>query len=315
METLQWEKQFGDYTLSIELNKDSLHPIGYKAMDDSIYPILLGGRMYLFDGIVSLHCKNKSGCALEDVTINASCRMLYGDDSSELVISSVSQSLDHDSTVFGRTEIPFSLEVSATIDSYSGKLASVAYMITASVELEYVVIDFSVPFFVYFPMPLPPVCPSVTATLKMYDILEFEIHLDRTVFTVNDIITGWIRIIQAKKQIPGLSLALRASERLISLDSNDRRSGSTASYQSQYFEIMDTIYPCSSEEDDVRTHSKEITMTASTEVWKSQRYDRIPFRTFIRDSTGTSPSYSLLNDQLSVDWQIVIAINDKSKTQ
>lgn len=64
---------------------------------------------------------------------------------------------------------------------------------------------------------------------------------------------------------------------------------------------MDTIYPCSSEEDDVRTHSKEITMTASTEVWKSQRYDRIPFRTFIRDSTGISPSYSLLNDQLSVD--------------
>ena len=51
----------------------------------------------------------------------------------------------------------------------------------------------------------------------MYDILEFEIHLDRTVFTVNDIITGLIRIIQAKKQIPGLSLALRASERLISL--------------------------------------------------------------------------------------------------
>lgn len=51
----------------------------------------------------------------------------------------------------------------------------------------------------------------------------------------------------------------------------------------------------------MRTHSKEITMAASTEVWKSQRYDRIPFRTFIRDSTGTSPSYSLLNDQLSVD--------------
>lgn len=145
----------------------------------------------------------------------------------------------------------------------------------------------------------------------MYDILEFEIHLDRTVFTVNDIITGWIRIIQAKKQIPGLSLALRCFrtphffgyvfELFSHADSNDRRSGSTASYQSQYFEIMDTIYPCSSEEDDVRTHSKEITMSASTEVWKSQRYDRIPFRTFIRDSTGISPSYSLLNDQLSVD--------------
>ena len=59
--------------------------------------------MYLFDGIVSLHCKNKSGCALKDVTIGASCRMLYGDDSSESVISSVSQSLDHDSTLFGRT--------------------------------------------------------------------------------------------------------------------------------------------------------------------------------------------------------------------
>ena len=64
---------------------------------------------------------------------------------------------------------------------------------------------------------------------------------------------------------------------------------------------MDTIYPCSSEEDDVRTHAKEITMTASTEVWETQRYDRIPFRTFIRDSMGISPSYSLLNDQLSVD--------------
>lgn len=50
METLQWEKQFGDYTLSIELNKDSLHPIGYKAMDDSIYPILLVG--------VGSHCDN-----------------------------------------------------------------------------------------------------------------------------------------------------------------------------------------------------------------------------------------------------------------
>ena len=131
--------------------------------------------MYLFDGIVSLHCKNKSGCALEDVTISASCRMIYGDDSSELVISSVSQSLDHDSTVFGRTvslelvpypkEIPFSVEVSATIDSYSGKLASVAYMITASVELEYVVIDFSVPFFVYFPMPVVlPSCEHVVAS-------------------------------------------------------------------------------------------------------------------------------------------------------
>ena len=50
----------------------------------------------------------------------------------------------------------------------------------------------------------------------MYDIVEFEIHLDRTVFTVNDIITGWIRILQAKRQIPGLLLALRASERFIS---------------------------------------------------------------------------------------------------
>ena len=43
METLEWKKQFGEYILSIELNKDSLNPIGYKAMEDSIYPILLVG--------------------------------------------------------------------------------------------------------------------------------------------------------------------------------------------------------------------------------------------------------------------------------
>lgn len=76
---------------------------------------------------------------------------------------------------------------------------------------------------------------------------------------------------------------------------------STASYQSKYMEIMDTIYPCSSEEDDEKSSVKEITMTASTEKPDEQRYDRIPFRTFMRESMGTSPSYSLLNDQLSVD--------------
>ena len=84
-------------------------------------------------------------------------------------------------------------------------------------------------------------------------------------------------------------------------DSNGRKSVTTASYQSKYMEIMDTIYPCSSEEDDEKTSVKEITMTASTEVFSDRRHDRIPFRTFMRDSMGASPSYSLLNDQLSVD--------------
>ena len=40
MEMLQWEEQFGEYSLSMELNKDNLHPIGYKTVEDSISPIL-----------------------------------------------------------------------------------------------------------------------------------------------------------------------------------------------------------------------------------------------------------------------------------
>ena len=84
-------------------------------------------------------------------------------------------------------------------------------------------------------------------------------------------------------------------------DSNGQKSVTTASYQLEYVEIIDTIYPCSSEEDDERTSVKEITMTASTMASDDHRHDRIPFRTFMRDSMGVSPSYSLLNDRLSVD--------------
>lgn len=41
METLQWTEQFGEYTLSMELNKECLHPIGYKLVGDSMFLILL----------------------------------------------------------------------------------------------------------------------------------------------------------------------------------------------------------------------------------------------------------------------------------
>lgn len=174
METLQWTEQFGEYTLSMELNKECLHPIGYKLVGDSMFPILLvsdglhgdhqGGRTYPFDGTITLRYKSKSGCELKDVTLNATCKMTYEDNATESIIHSVSCSLDHDSSVFGYTvsssfilhyqEIPFVIDVPTTIDSYNGKLATLAYLITVSVELEYTIIDFSVPFFVYFPMPV-----------------------------------------------------------------------------------------------------------------------------------------------------------------
>ncbi len=53
---------------------------------------------------------------------------------------------------------------------------------------------------------------SLSETLGLFDLLQFEIHLDRTVFTVNDIITGWIRIITAKCLLLGMTLRLKRIE-------------------------------------------------------------------------------------------------------
>ena len=53
---------------------------------------------------------------------------------------------------------------------------------------------------------------SLSETLGLFDLLQFEIHLDRTVFTVNDIITGWIRIITAKCLLLGMTLRLKMIE-------------------------------------------------------------------------------------------------------
>ena len=53
---------------------------------------------------------------------------------------------------------------------------------------------------------------SLSETLGLFDLLRFEIHLDRTVFTVNDIITGWIRIISANRLLLGMTLRLKRIE-------------------------------------------------------------------------------------------------------
>ena len=53
---------------------------------------------------------------------------------------------------------------------------------------------------------------GLSETLGLFDLLQFEIHLDRTVFTVNDIITGWIRIVSAKCLLLGIVLRLKRIE-------------------------------------------------------------------------------------------------------
>ena len=60
-----------------------------------------------------------------------------------------------------------------------------------------------------------PITTSLSETLGLFDVLQFEIHLDRTVFTVNDIITGWIRILSAKYLLLGMTLRLKRIESLI----------------------------------------------------------------------------------------------------
>ena len=53
---------------------------------------------------------------------------------------------------------------------------------------------------------------GLTEILSLFDLLQFEIHLDRTVFAVNDIVTGWIRIISVKRSLLGMTLRLRMTE-------------------------------------------------------------------------------------------------------
>ena len=59
---------------------------------------------------------------------------------------------------------------------------------------------------------IPPVIIGLTEILSLFDLLQFEIHLDRTVFAVNDIVTGWIRIISVKRSLLGMTLRLRMTE-------------------------------------------------------------------------------------------------------
>ncbi|KAK8793724.1 hypothetical protein WA171_002856, partial [Blastocystis sp. BT1] len=234
------------------------------------------------------------------------------DQNKEIPISEVNCPLEYETVVHGITDLPFRLDgIKTSFDSYNGIITSMIYqLVFLHTTHKGSVAALHIPFFVHFPMPLPPVVTSLSETLGLFDLLQFEIHLDRTVFTVNDIITGWIRIITAKCLLLGMTLRLKRIESTTFEKSDGRKEVVKKSVLLDPIEVIDTIYPVVSSIHEDRKGVSEVSFSAIDEV-TDEDAGRIPFRMFIREEDEVCPCYSQVKNRLSVDWQLVISVHDK----
>lgn len=164
---------------------------------------------------------------------------------------------------------------------------------------------------------------SLTTTLNLFELFSFRVHLDNTMFglcrhvtrryTVNDVITGWIEIVSAKQKMKSITMSLIRNESFSYLGfllftssllgEDGRRACEKNRDQLTKMEIMDTIMKADNEDLPENQYMKsDITIDG---CFKEPGFEasekRIPFRMFINEMIGVTPSYTLLNGSISVD--------------
>lgn len=160
---------------------------------------------------------------------------------------------------------------------------------------------------------------STTSVYSLYDQLRLAVHLDRTIFAVNDIITGWIRVLHAKHSFQSVQLRLKKIEQTFSkgmrlgtryhgcVDEDGKNVTHKNVSLSEPYEIMDTIYPLCEESAMKSKPYKDVSVEAYEEweedemVLEESEVGKIPFAMFIREMGGVSPSVSRVVGKFSVD--------------
>lgn len=115
-------------------------------------------------------------------------------------------------------------------------------------------------------------------------------------FTVNDIVTGWIEVLKSERRMDSIYVSL-IREELLHLDAS-----SVSREQLIKREIVDTVMKVDDYEKPVveQIESKvRISSTVNSDV-NDESANHIPFRFFINEFMGVSPSYSLIQNTLSV---------------
>lgn len=51
-----------------------------------------------------------------------------------------------------------------------------------------------------------------TTTCNLLDIFVIQLHLDRTLFAVNDIITGWVEVLKSERRMESIFVSLIRKE-------------------------------------------------------------------------------------------------------
>lgn len=136
---------------------------------------------------------------------------------------------------------------------------------------------------------------GLTTTCKLLDMLVLRIHLDSTVFTVNDIVTGWIEVLKSERRMDSIYVSL-IREELLHLDTC-----SVSREQLIKREVVDTIMKVDNYEKPVAEQiESKVRITSGVNDLSDVSTNHIPFRFFINEFMGVSPSYSLIQNTLSV---------------
>lgn len=65
---------------------------------------------------------------------------------------------------------------------------------------------------------------GLTCTCNLLDIFVLQIHLDRSLYAVNDIVTGWVEVLKSERMMKSIYVSLIRDERMSipgSFHSND----------------------------------------------------------------------------------------------
>lgn len=142
---------------------------------------------------------------------------------------------------------------------------------------------------------------GLTTTCKLLDMLVLRIHLDSTVFTVNDIVTGWIEVLKSERRMDSIYVSL-IREELLHLDTC-----SVSREQLIKREVVDTIMKVDNYEKPVakQIESKVRITSGVNNDLNDVSANHMPFRFFINEFMGVSPSYSLIQNTLSVKVHVI----------
>ena len=316
-ECLEYSAQSEQVSIRLCLCTDFLKPIGYEMENGTRHIILLGGRKYDFKGEVFVRSLEKEGLRAKYLLnrIEHSLVSVVGaEETSRIVLNSEEKRVNIDSLILGEESYDFAItNCMIATDSYDGISNSLKYCISIDVVGSDKPCRLEVAFKVRNPMPLPPISMGLTSVFDLFDLFRFRIHLDRCIFTVNDIVTGWIEIVKADRRMNAMFVDLIRKEEHLVDDANGRREVKFSSDRLLHFEIMESIMKIDDMEDKKQPLKKDIEFSASyQEEAIESAVRRVPFRLFINERMGVCPSYTLLGNQLNVDWQLRFVIQDEN---